>query len=169
MDHDEINGRIHDSREEVKQGKGHIEPFINFNPADELDTMVDELLEATIGMDREKSTVFIVKYFEAIIEKTQERTKAKAIQGCVGFLIRAKNAKLAAYGIAYAAGLQELSGLSMTSASIDLKVTKAAISKSAIQAADILGLPRSRYMKSEKASEAYRERQLELNRKKRNE
>ncbi len=166
MENSEFNDRIHDSREEVKAGK--VEAFINFDPADELDTIVDQLLENTMGMDRQKSTVFIVNYFEAIIEKIQEKAKAKAIQGCVGFLIRAKNAKLAAYGIAYAAGLQELSGLSMTSASMQLKVTKAAISKSAIQAADILGLPRSRYMKSEKASEAYRERQLEINRKKKN-
>jgi hypothetical protein len=66
-------------------------------------------------------------------------------------------------------GLDRLQGKTMTEVSVELHVTKAAISKAAVKASQVLNLPRSRYMKSQEASQSYRERAIQVHKRKHNE
>jgi hypothetical protein len=153
----------HDANNEIPR-----EQFTVFDPAQEIDTLNDILLEETMGMNREKMGEYYVQYFTKREEELEVRTKAKTLRQSFGLYLSTKNAKLTSFGIMFAMGFQDLCGLTMTEAAKKLNVTKAAVSKAAVKAAKILDIERSRYMKSEKACEAYRQRQLEINRKKTN-
>lgn len=70
-------------------------------------------------------------------------------------ILKPGNTALRFWSLAFAANLDTVQGRTMTSVAHDLKVTRQAVSKLANEWCDLLELPRSRYMKSEKARKAY--------------
>lgn len=152
----------------VENGNGnpHIEQYVEVDMAAEIDSLNEILYEKySVKSDREKWMVdqFVI-FLSEKIELETEKAHARVIKQVVALLINAKNAKLQSYGLAFASGLEHLAGLTMTDAAKRLHVTKAAVSKVTVKACEFLGLNRSRYMKTEKAAEAYRVRAIEVHR-----
>jgi Na+-driven multidrug efflux pump len=124
--------------------------------ADLLDTTEDYLLERwkiTFPVARQ-----IAEWHDAQMELAQESAQAGALRRVIGVLLRAGgNLRVSVYGLAFAAGMNRLlKWPTMSAAAEGLGVTRAAISKSAVQWADLLGLSRSAHMKSDEAREKSR-------------
>ena len=100
-------------------------------------------------------------WIDAREELASESARSGALARVVGVLIhRGDNLKVSVYGLAFAVGMNRLlKWPTMTLAAEGLGVTRAAVSKKAIQWEDLLGLKRSDHMKSEKAREKYSEAQ----------
>jgi hypothetical protein len=100
-------------------------------------------------------------WIDAREELASESARSGALARVVGVLIHmGGDLKVSVYGLAFAVGMNRLlKWPTMTLAAEGLGVTRAAVSKKAIQWEDLLGLKRSAHMKSEKAREKYSEAQ----------
>lgn len=150
----------------VENGNGDAqrEQFVETDLAAELDRLEDVLLERFGKLPTHEAIKAIATWHQEVLEAESQKTQARIFRGCISLLINCKTPKLLAHGMAFASGLQCLIGLTMTEASVKLGVTKAAVSKVTVKVCDMFGLPRSRYMKTEKAAEAYRKRAIEVHR-----
>jgi DnaJ-domain-containing protein 1 len=127
--------------------------------ADLLDTTEDYLLERweiTFPVARQ-----IAEWHDAQMELAHESAQAGAFSRVIGVLLHVGgDMRVAVYGLAFATGMNRLlKWPTMSAAAEGLGVSRAAISKRAVQWADLLGLKRSAHMKSDAACEKYREAQ----------
>ena len=100
-------------------------------------------------------------WIDAKEELASESARSGALARVVGVLIHmGGDLKVSVYGLAFAVGMNRLlKWPTMTLAAEGLGVTRAAVSKKAIQWEDLLGLKRSAHMKTDKAREKYSEAQ----------
>lgn len=92
-----------------------------------------------------------------ILNAAREQIRAEVIRKALSIILDARDPRIGAYATAFAVGLLDLRGWTMTECAKRLGVTRAAISKMTVRACNIFGLPPSRYMKSEAARDSYRE------------
>lgn len=126
---------------------------ILFDPAD-LDSERDKVAEM-LGDESEADRVM------PVITQAAERLAMKGYGAAIsqiGAYFTRGNAEVNKWGFIFAVGLDAAEGQSMEDVAKQIGVTRAAISKSANEWVALLGLPRSRYMRSESAVEAYTER-----------
>jgi hypothetical protein len=152
---------VQDGRDE-----SHREPVVEFDPAGEIDTLPEKLAEK-FGVPLPVAKAFAA-WHSAEVKHAEQFTQARTLTRSVEFLMGESNAKLAAVAIAFAGGLDCANASTMASVADRLCLTRAAISKRVNRACDTLQLPRSRYMKSASAREAYRKRASEVHRRNRN-
>lgn len=124
-----------------------------------MDTTADYLQERW-GLDKATAEA-LGAWIDAREELASESAQSGAFARVIGVLIHVGgDLRVAIYGLAFAVGMNRLlKWPTMTLAAEGLGVTRAAISKRAIQWEDLLGLKRSAHMKSEKAREKYSEAQ----------
>ncbi len=132
-------------------------PSDSYTPdiAAEIDTLEDQLSER---FEHHKPSRKLINEFagwhRSEMEAAETEGLSKTLARVIVWLIKRDNAQMAAYCMAFAAGLDELNGISMTAVAEKLGVTRAAISKGANECCDELGLPRiTKYMRSEQARE----------------
>lgn len=150
----------------ISNGNGsRLEPVFNVDMAKEIDTLEDEIQEAFSML---KTSREMAQWAAKLVRQVEERSmtveRSRVLTKTVNFLVRKDNAKLAAIGISYAAGLDFLNGTTMTQIADKIGVTRAAVSKVANEFCDLLNIPRSRYMKSNEARQAYSQRQKNISR-----
>lgn len=104
----------------------------------------------------------IAQWHDASLELASESAQSGAFARVIGVLLHVGgDMRVSVYGLAFACGLNRLlKWPTMSAAAEGLNVTRAAISKRAIQWEDLLGLKRSAHMKSNEAREKYRAAQL---------
>ena len=121
-----------------------------------MDTTADYLQERW-RLDR-RIALEMGEWIDAREELASESAQAGAFGRVIGVLLHVGgDMRVAVYGLAFATGMNRLlKWPTMTAAAEGLGVTRAAISKRAIQWEDLLGLKRSAHMKSESAREKYR-------------
>jgi len=124
-----------------------------------MDTTADYVQErwrVSPGVARE-----IGAWHDAQMDLASESAQSGLLGRVIGVLIHVGgDLRVAVYGLAFAVGMNRLlKWPTMSLAAEGLGVTRAAISKRAIQWEDLLGLKRSAHMKSESAREKYREAQ----------
>lgn len=152
-------GFVQDGRDQ-----SHREPLEIFDPCD-LDTLPEQVAER-FGLPLPQAACIAAWH---IAEKlhAEQFAQARTLAQTVEFTLGGNNAKLRAIALAFAGGLDVASGATMACVAERQCVTRAAISKLVNQACDALHLPRSRYMKSASAREAYRSRATEVHRRNR--
>jgi len=131
-----------------------------------IDSVLDSWLEFAHKMPVKDAVEYCYKMHSDIMGREKKTELARVLTKAVNFLMTQSNAKLAAIGISFAAGLPYLNGRTMTEAAIHCGCTRQAISKIVNAAADALELPRSQYMKSAETREIYRERAKEVHKRK---
>lgn len=136
--------------------KVEIVQTVSFDPAAEFDTEIDELLEKYHKHEPAEIIRQMYAWHLTKVEGANNLIVSRILARLVAFLLRRRDSvKIAAIGISYAVGLDLLNGQTMTDIAAKLGCTRAAISKAANEAADALGIPRSRYLKSGDARKAY--------------
>jgi hypothetical protein len=122
-------------------------------PSDSLD---DILAEQFQDLNLPKSVIEqFARWHEQQIETARESALATNLRSVVAMFLSPGNLSLRAWALAFAAGLDAAEGKSMTEVGRELGVTRAAVSKETNRWTDLLGLNRSRYMKSETARKSY--------------
>lgn len=128
------------------------------DPVFPTDNLSDILAEQFNDLKLSKATcAAIAEWHEKQIQTARESALALNIRAIVAMFMSPGNLSLRAWALAFAAGLDAAEGRSMTEVARELKVTRAAVSKETNRWADLLNLPRSRYLKSEQARESYSE------------
>ncbi len=125
-----------------------------------LDSELDQLRQVMLD-----ATSHNVPLAQAILAWHKQHVDSMARQIAAYMLVQVvehwgkptRNPTLKAWGLRFAANLDNVMGKTMTQVAKDLGVTRSAISKSANSWCDALGLPRSAYMKSQQARKAYAE------------
>jgi hypothetical protein len=138
--------------------------------ASEIDTLEDELREMFSNLSPNEMIHQFALYHQNVLQSEakfeQSRVLAETlrlIRKIFGIILIRSNPILQTYGIAFATGLDLLNGMTMTEAATRCspKVSRAAVSKVTKEWQRVLNFPSSRYMKSEKACEAYSKTQKE--------
>lgn len=121
-----------------------------------MDTTADYMQERW-GMTP-KTAKEVGEWHDAQMDLASESAQAGAFARVIGVLLHVGgDMRVAVYGLAFATGMNRLlKWPTMSAAAEGLGITRAAISKRAIQWEDLLGLKRSAHMKSEAAREKYR-------------
>ena len=126
--------------------------------AERNDSLSGELQDA-FQLDAEQADA-IAQWHCRRCQEASTTARAHDLVRLIEVLLTRQNPRLAAAGMAYAAGLDGIAGKPMTETARELSVTRQAVSKEANFWSDALKLPRSRYMKSARARVAYRTAQL---------
>ena len=120
------------------------------DPADEIDKP-DEIIADRFGLDLEQAADLI-----KLIEQEKTRHLATALGGMIGYLLMGGNPMARIYGLAFAAGLDQLNGLkSQSEVARNLGVTRALLSHYVVAARDALDINITKFRKSDKARETY--------------
>ncbi len=124
-----------------------------------MDTTADHLCERW-HLPRVKAEE-IGAWHDALMELAHESAQSGAFARVIGVLLHVGgDMRVSVYGLAFATGMNRLlKWPTMSAAAEGLGITRAAISKRAIQWEDLLGLKRSAHMKSDAAREKYRQAQ----------
>lgn len=122
------------------------EGFFLHHPVDDIEP------DATAGVDLAEVRK------QAFLEAS--RRQLFILNQAIDHVLRANDREVAAWQVAFALGLSCCQGQTMTKVGEALLVTRAAISKGAHAFCERVGVPPSFYMKSEEASDAYRERRI---------
>lgn len=145
----------------VKDNRNHHDPGESNEARTESLEAVDhqsDLLHELFGDS--SSTEKLELYIEMRVQKEVEIRVAHNIQQIVGVFLSSSNAKIAAAGLAFAAGLSALNGLrSQTHFARLIGVSKGAISKSTRFWKVLLDLPANQHMKTDDACDSYSEAQ----------
>lgn len=134
-----------------------------------IDTMLDSWLELTHKMSSTDAVEYVYKLHCDMMDRAENIQRALILERMVRFLVKESNVRLAAIGLALAAGLECVNGKSMTQLAVECCCSRAAISKIANRACDALQLPRSRYMKSKESRKVYSNRAKQVHRKQKGE
>ena len=124
-----------------------------------MDTTADYLQERW-GIS-EATAVAIGAWHDAQMDLASESAQSGAFARVIGVLLHVGgDMRVAVYGLAFATGMNRLlKWPTMSAAAEGLGISRAAISKRAVQWEDLLGLKRSAHMKSDAAREKYRDAQ----------
>jgi len=124
------------------------------------DSEEDWLIER-YDLDRE-SAIGLQAYIELRVAEKVQSQVSHNLQQVVAVFLSAPNAKIAAGGLAFAAGLSALNGLrSQTQYAARIRVSKASISKSTRYWKQLLDLPANSHMKTDDACDSYSKAQKE--------
>jgi len=146
------------SRDPEEYVEAQIASTVEDEVAQRLDSLTGELKDAFNLNDSQAAA--IAQWHCQRCQQASVESRAKDLVSLIEVLLTRQNPKLAAAGMSYAAGLDGIAGKPMTATAKELGVTRQAVSKEANFWSDTLGLPRSRYMKSQRARTAYRNAQL---------
>ena len=120
----------------------------------------DEILADELGVTLEQANRIL-----AIIEQHRQVAYATAMARAIGFVISGGNAVAKIYGLAFAAGLDQLNGLeSQADAARRINVTRALLSHYVVSARDAMGLADVyKFRKTNQSRETYRKTQMRIN------
>jgi hypothetical protein len=133
----------------------HLEPTVHPDMAGELDTTVDEWMEATINCTKEEAIRWCYQTHLGIVDSETQKTQAHVLAKAVAGIIARSNPLLQAYGLMFSCGLEVAQGVTMTEIGKKLGVTRAAVSKVSVWWKNFLGIHPSRYQKSPGACLSY--------------
>ena len=97
---------------------------------------------------------------QSTMDSQLQEARAEVTRLIASWFAQPHNSQVRWVSLAFAAGLEIVEGVTMTQAARVLGVSRSAISKEANHWADVLHLPRSRYMKSQVAREKYHDDKL---------
>ena len=136
-------------------------PSVTRDVAKEVDSSSDRARETALRLGH----ALPVHVADAIVKELSEEHEFEMNKTfrilASGFIQPQTNLKLRAWALAMAAGLECAVGKTMTLIAEELGVTRAAISKETVAWRTMLGLPESRYCKSDEARESYRKERTE--------
>ena len=119
----------------------------------------EEILADELGVTIKQARQILI-----IIEQKRHMAIAVAMAKTIGFILSGGNPIAKIYGIAFAAGLDELNGLhSQAEAARKINVTRALLSHYVLCARDALGISVFKYRKSDSCRETYRKTQIKIN------
>ncbi len=149
-DPDDDYGVVKNNRNESDPGESNTARTESHEYSESTTDVLHELLGGS------ESTEALERYIEARVQKEVEMRVSHNLQQVVGVFLAAPNARIAAAGLAFAAGLSALNGLkNQTQFARLIGVSKGAVSKSTRYWKVLLDLPDNPHMKTEPACESY--------------